>query len=268
MTAAFIEIQDVSKTFTSGKVTRPVLHRVRLNVQKGEFVAIVGSMGSGKSTLLNLAAGLDTPSSGRIVIDGKSVNASEGIRPDVSIVFQNYSLLPWFSAIENVRLAIDSAFPKWGAEDKRKQAERHLERVGLGAAFKKRPGQLSGGMRQRVAIARAFATEPRILFLDDPFGALDALTRSTLQNELARLCADTGNETTTIMITNNLDEAILLADRIAPMTPGPRATLGEAIPVDLPRPRSLDEIVHNEDACRVRCRIIETLTETLVGSAA
>jgi nitrate/nitrite transport system ATP-binding protein len=263
---AFIEIQDVSRTFVSTRTTRPVLAHVRLAVEKGEFVAIVGGMGSGKSTLLSLAAGLDTPDSGRVVIDGEPVNASAGIRPDVSIVFQNYSLLPWFSALENVRLAVASAFPRWSEDDKRAQAKRYLETVGLGGALRKRPGQLSGGMRQRVAIARAFATKPRILFLDDPFGALDALTRATLQNELARLSTTAGAEVTTIMITNNLDEAILLADRIAPMTSGPRATLGETIPVDLPRPRSLDQIMHDENAYRVRARIVERLTETLRGT--
>jgi nitrate/nitrite transport system ATP-binding protein len=178
-----------------------------------------------------------------------------------SIVFQNYSLLPWFSAFENVRLAIHAARPDWSPSEQRARAERYLSVVGLGNALQRRPGQLSGGMRQRVAIARAFATEPELLFLDEPFGALDALTRANLQQELARLCSAAERPVTTIMISNNLDEALLLSDRIIPMTPGPGATLGSPVTVDLPRPRSASQMLHDEEAVRARARVVDALTD-------
>ena len=169
--------------------------------------------------------------------------------------------MPWFSALENVRLAVDAAFPGRSKAEQRALAVRTLELVGLGSAIHRRPSQLSGGMRQRVAIARAFAIEPDVLFLDEPFGALDALTRDTLQQELARLCSSLGRAVTTVMITNNVEEAILLADRIVPLSRGPRATLGASIPVALPRPRSSAALMHDADAVRVRSRIIEALTD-------
>jgi ABC-type nitrate/sulfonate/bicarbonate transport system, ATPase component len=179
---------------------------------------------------------------------------------EASIVFQNYSLLPWFSAIENVRLAVEAAFPTWAIQRQREQSARYLEMVGLGNAFDKRPNQLSGGMRQRVSIARAFATEPRVLFLDEPFGALDALTRANLQNELARLCSEAGRPVTTLMITNSVEEAILLSDRIIPLSRGPRATLGPAIGVPLAKPRSASMLAHDDEAIHIQARIVEFLT--------
>jgi nitrate/nitrite transport system ATP-binding protein len=253
---AFIEVEGVSKSFGA----RHVLQNVSLTVEKGEFVSIVGSMGCGKSTLLNIASGLTMPDAGTVTIDGAP---ARGIRKDVSIVFQNYSLLPWFSAVENVRLAVGAAYPDWTQEQQRQQAARYLEMVGLGNALQRRPSQLSGGMRQRVAIARAFATEPEILFLDEPFGALDALTRGSLQQELIRMCSARQKPVTAVMISNNLDEAILLSDRIVPMTRGPRATLGGAVPVDLPKPRSHDLLLHDEHAERVRSHVIESLTDSV-----
>src|SRR5688572_19315568 len=185
-------------------------------------------MGSGKSTLLGILAGLSAPDGGSVVIDGEPIR---GVRQDAAYVFQNYSLLPWFSALENVRLAVAAALPEIGRDAQIARSRRALEQVGLGNAVDKRPGQLSGGMRQRVAIARAFATEPAILFLDEPFGALDALTRETLQQDLLRLCSSVDRPVTTIMITNSVEEAILLSDWIVPMLPGPPATLGAAIAV-------------------------------------
>lgn len=261
---AFIEALGLAKSFPSPSGRREILRDTNLIVDRGEFVAIVGTMGCGKSTLLNMLAGLSTPDAGRLAIDGAAVN---GTRRDTAVVFQNYSLLPWFSALENVRLAVDATFPQWSKQQQREQAQRALDLVGLGNAVHRRPSQLSGGMRQRVAIARAFAIEPQILLLDEPFGALDALTRGSLQQELSRLCVSAERPVTVVMITNNVEEAILLADRIVPMTRGPRATLGAAIPVSLPRPRSADLLTHDVDALRVRGRIIEALTGAVLPSA-
>ena len=180
---AFIEVRGLAKSFGAGTTTRHVLRDVSLDVEQGEFVCIVGAMGSGKSTLLSLIAGLTTTDTGTITMAGKPL---QGIPPRAAFVFQNYSLLPWFSALENVRLAVDAAFPGIPADEQKRRARQALESVGLGNAINRKPGQLSGGMRQRVAIARAFATEPDVLFLDEPFGALDALTRETLQQELVQ----------------------------------------------------------------------------------
>ena len=258
---AFIEAHGLSKSFGM----RHVLERVSIAVDKGEFVSIVGFMGCGKSTLLNLLAGVSEPDRGTIVIDGEPLR---GIAPRASIVFQNYSLLPWFSALENVRLAVDSARPEWGRAEQKAQAERYLRLVGLGNALHRRPSQLSGGMRQRVAIARAFATNPEMLFLDEPFGALDALTRGSLQQELAGLCSQAERPVTTIMITNNIDEALLLSDRIVPMTRGPRATLGASVAVDLEKPRSAEQLAHDEQAIRARAHVVECLSDHLHASRA
>lgn len=242
----------------SGSKTREVLHGVHLTVEEGEFVSIVGSTGSGKSTLLGILSGLLPADSGSVTVGGESVR---GIHPHAAVVFQNYSLLPWFSALENVRLAVQSAFPEWDRARQLDQAKRYLETVGLGNALQKRPSQLSGGMRQRVAIARAFATEPRLLFLDEPFSALDALTRATLQQVLVQLCSEVGKAATAIMITNNLDEALLLSDQIVPMTRGPRAKLGSPIPVKMPRPRTTERLTHDPLAVRTRAEVVERLAE-------
>jgi len=256
----FIEARGLSKSFVSDRGVRHVLKDVSLSMERGEFVAIVGTMGSGKSTLLSLLAGLTPPDSGTVVIGDAPVR---GIRRDAAFVFQNYSLLPWFTALENVRLAVDAAFPDLQREEQRVIARRALDQVGLGNALGRRPGQLSGGMRQRVAIARAFATKPEVLFLDEPLGALDVLTRETLQQELAELCAVADRPVTAVMITNSVEEAILLSDWIVPMIPGPPATLGSPIPVNLPRPRTVALLAHDEQASQVRAHVVATLTASL-----
>ena len=258
---AFIEVSGVSKSFTTAAATRHVLRDVSLSVEHGEFVSIVGAMGSGKSTLLGVLAGLTTADAGTVTIAGEPVR---GIRTDAAFVFQNYSLLPWFSALENVRLAVGAAFPELSRDEQRRRAHRTLERVGLGNAVTRRPRQLSGGMRQRVAIARALATDPQVLFLDEPFGALDALTRDTLQQDLAALCINAERPVTTVMITNSVEEAILLSDRIVPMVPGPPATLGAPIAVALPRPRTAERFAHDEEATQVRAHVVATLTASVV----
>ena len=255
---AFLEIRNVSKSFRSGKAVREVLKDVNLSVNEGEFVSIVGFTGSGKSTLLNIASGLLPPDSGSITVDGQQVR---GVHPQASVVLQNYSLLPWFSALENVRLAVNTQFPQWLPKKQQRHAEKYLEAVGLSGAMHRRPGQLSGGMRQRVAIARAFVTQPSILFLDEPFSALDALTRSTLQQDLAKLCSEAGKPVTTIMITNNLDEALLLSDQIVPLTRAPGATLSEPIEVKLAKPRTAAQLLHDAAAVRIRSEVVEFLTD-------
>jgi nitrate ABC transporter ATP-binding subunit len=252
-----IEIRRISKSFG----VRHVLDDVSLSIGHGEFVSIVGTMGCGKSTLIAIAAGLQTPDGGTISIDGEPI---VGVRPDVAMVFQNYSLLPWFSALENVRLAVQAAFPAETRAQQLERARQAIAMVGLANAADRRPGQLSGGMRQRVAIARAFAIEPSVLFLDEPFSALDALTRETLQQELLGLCSGADRTVTALMITNSLEEAILLSDRIVPMTRGPRARLGSPITVELARPRSVEKLANDEHAVRVRAQIVETLTSGLV----
>jgi nitrate/nitrite transport system ATP-binding protein len=259
---ALIEVEGVRKAFSSGGETREVLRSASLSIERGEFVSIVGMMGCGKSTFLKIVAGLISPDAGRVVIAGDDVR---GVQANAAIVFQNYSLLPWFSALENVRLAVSAAFPDWTRERQKQQAASHLEAVGLGKALHRRPGQLSGGMRQRVAIARAFATEPEILFLDEPFGALDALTRESLQQELVRLSSSSHKPVTTLMITNSVEEALLLSDRIIPMTKGPE-TFGHAVPVDLPRPRTATELMHDDHAAHVRAHIVTSLTRDLKPS--
>ena len=256
---SFIEFAQVTKRFGE----RHVLGGVNLSIEEGEFVSIVGASASGKTTLLKIAAGLVDPSEGEVRIGGKPV---AGFPRRAAIVFQNYSLLPWLSALENVVLAVESAFPEWPKQKQKDHAAKYLGLVGLSAAIAKRPGQLSGGMRQRVAIARAFAVEPQILFLDEPFGALDALTRATLQQELARLCQQQETKATVLLITNSVDEAILLSDRILALGRGPAASLSAAVPVTLQRPRAADLMAHDHEAVRVRARISEFLIPTERGS--
>jgi nitrate/nitrite transport system ATP-binding protein len=254
---SYIDVRDVGRSFERDGRTREVLRGVSLQVAAGEFVSIVGAMGSGKSTLLGIMAGLQRPDAGTVTVGGALVT---DLVAGAAFVFQNYSLLPWLSALENVRLAVQAAFPSATVAEQRARATAALERVGLGNAVERKPRQLSGGMRQRVALARAFATEPFVLFLDEPFGALDALTRETLQQDLATLCDSREKPVTTVMVTNNLDEAILLSDRIVPMVPGPPATLGGAVHVALPRPRSTALLAGDDDAARARTDIIAALT--------
>jgi nitrate/nitrite transport system ATP-binding protein len=257
---SYIEVTAVSKSFHSAAGVRPVLCDVSLDVERGEFVSIVGAMGSGKSTLLGILAGLTQPDAGTVTIDGAAV---VGVTASAAFVFQNYSLLPWFTALENVRLAVEASHPGLTRDRQKIRAKESLEQVGLGNALNRRPRQLSGGMRQRVAIARAFATDPDLLFMDEPFGALDALTRETLQVELMRLCSAASKRVTTVMITNSVEEALLLSDRIVPILPGPPATVGASITVDLARGRTVAQLAHDERASQVRAHVVATLTAAL-----
>jgi nitrate/nitrite transport system ATP-binding protein len=256
----YLEAAGIAKSFAAAAGVRPVLRGVSLSVERGEFVSIVGAMGSGKSTLLSILAGLTRADAGTVIVDGQLVH---DVRTNAGFVFQNYSLLPWFTALENVRLAVEASRPELSRADQKARAKQTLEQVGLGNALNRRPRQLSGGMRQRVAIARAFATDPDLLFMDEPFGALDALTRETLQGELMRLCSSASTPVTTIMITNSVEEALLLSDRIVPILPGPPATLGAPITVNLPRGRTVAQLAHDEQASHVRAHVVATLTAAL-----
>jgi nitrate/nitrite transport system ATP-binding protein len=251
---AFLDLQNVSKGYGTGQRRLEVLRNVNLQVERGEFVAIVGYSGSGKTTLLSMFGGLVSPDAGTITLDGRVV-AEPG--PDRGFVFQNYSLLPSLSVYENVALGVDQVFPSWSAEKRRDHTLRHVELVNLSAARDKRPAQLSGGMRQRVAVARALATDPAVLLLDEPLGALDALTRATLQDEIESLWER--DQKTVVLVTNDVDEAVLLADRIIPLTAGPGATLGPAVDVGLPRPRDRKALNRDPRFKEVRARVIEFL---------
>lgn len=229
--AILLEMRDVEKRFPGRR--EPVLRGVGLTVREGEFAAIVGCSGAGKSTLIALAAGLLAPERGEILFDGRPLCAPG---PERAVVFQSYSLLPWMNALDNVLLAVRAAAPDLSRSAAKERAHEFLRLVKLDAAAAKRPSELSGGMRQRVALARGLAMQPRMLFLDEPLSALDALTRATLQDELARIWSTT--RTTVVLVTNDFDEAILLADVVYPLTRGPAATLLPGIPIELPRPRA------------------------------
>ena len=248
---AFLTMEDVSKGFGRPGRRTEVLHDINLEVARGEFVAIVGYSGAGKTTLISMLAGLLQPDSGGVSLDGRPV---QGPGPERAVVFQNYSLLPWLTVYENVSLAVDSVFPQWPAARKRQHAERHIALVNLASARDKKPHQLSGGMRQRVSVARALAMDPEVLLLDEPLGALDALTRATLQEEIERIWEQ--DQKTVVLITNDVDEAILLADRIIPLSAGPRATLGTPVAVDIERPRDRKALNHDPRFCAIRSQVI------------
>jgi nitrate/nitrite transport system ATP-binding protein len=247
---SLLELRNVSKGFHGASV----LWDIDLSIAKGEFVAIVGFSGAGKTTLISLIAGLLRPDSGTVLLNGREVT---GPGPDRGIVFQNYSLLPWLTVFENIALAVDQVFPDWKPAQRREHVERHIAMVNLTPARDKKPSELSGGMRQRVSVARALAMDPEILLLDEPLGALDALTRATLQDEISRIREATHK--TVVLITNDPDEGIYLADRIIPLTAGPGATLGPSFTVDIPRPRDRRAINHDEHFKQLRRDVTEFL---------
>jgi nitrate/nitrite transport system ATP-binding protein len=254
----FLEISKVTKSFPirGGKKQFCVLKDVTLKVNKGEFIVLLGHSGCGKSTLLNMVAGLSQATEGGVILDGREVN-SPG--PDRMLVFQNYCLLPWLSVYGNVHLAVNAALPKLTAKEKHRVTAEHLEMVGLSHAVDKRPNELSGGMKQRVSIARALAIRPKVLLLDEPFGALDALTREEMQDELLKIWE--AHRTTVVMITHDIDEAILLADRIVMLTNGPEATVGDVYKVPFPRPRSRVEVAEDPYYYTLRNQILNFLYE-------
>lgn len=253
----FLEIDNLSRRFPSTEGGEPltVFENLNLDIFKGEFVCILGHSGCGKSTVMNILAGLDTATSGAVTMDNSEVS---GPSLDQGVVFQNYSLLPWLSALKNVTFGVKARHPEWSKKQVLEHSYKYLKLVGLAdGAEKRKPSQLSGGMRQRVSIARAFAIQPKLLLLDEPFGALDALTRGTIQDELIRIWS--GSDQTVFMITHDVDEAILLADRILLMTNGPYARIAESVVVDIERPRDRAEIVHDEGYYKIRNHLVTFL---------
>jgi nitrate/nitrite transport system ATP-binding protein len=247
---AFLELKGVNKGYGSSEVLRDI----NLEINKGEFVAIVGYSGAGKTTLISLIAGLIRPDSGTLTLNDLEITAPG---PDRGVVFQNYSLLPWLTVHENIYLAVDQLFPNWAPAKKEQHVEKYIAMVNLTPARDKRPSELSGGMRQRVSVARALAMDPQILLLDEPLGALDALTRATLQDEISRIWLQ--DKKTVVLITNDVDEGIYLADRIIPLSAGPNATLGPSITVDLPRPRDRRALNHVPRFKGIRREVIDYL---------
>jgi nitrate/nitrite transport system ATP-binding protein len=259
----YIEIQNVEQTFKTKKGLFPALRDINLTVAKGEFVTLIGHSGCGKSTLLNLIAGLTTPTAGSLICANREI---KGPGPERAVVFQNHSLLPWLTCFENVYLGVERVFgaagKNPGAESENKaqlmaRTDAALALVGLTAAAQKRPGEISGGMKQRVGIARALAMEPMVLLMDEPFGALDALTRAKLQDELLEIVART--QSTVVMVTHDVDEAVLLSDKIVMMTNGPAATIGEVLQVDLPRPRNRVALADSPQYLGLRKAVIDFL---------
>jgi nitrate/nitrite transport system ATP-binding protein len=255
--STYLKIDHLSKSFKRGSMENEVLHDVTLTIERGEYVSIIGHSGCGKSTLLNIVAGLLPATTGGVLLEERQVNEPG---PDRAVVFQNHSLLPWLTVYDNVAIAVNKVFG--GTKSK---AERHawimhnLDLVQMGHAKDKRPAEISGGMKQRVGIARALAMEPKVLLLDEPFGALDALTRANLQDSVMQIHAKLGN--TVLMITHDVDEAVLLSDRIVMMTNGPSARIGEVLDVPLARPRKRLSLAADPTYLKCRQRVLEFLYE-------
>jgi nitrate/nitrite transport system ATP-binding protein len=260
----YLQIEQVNMVFNTRKGRFVALQNVNLSVNRGEFIAVIGHSGCGKSTVLNLVAGLLEPTDGVLILAEREIS---GPGPDRAVVFQNHSLLPWLTCFENVYLAVERVFG--GREKKPRLKERThdaLKLVGLAHAEHKHPHEISGGMKQRVGIARALAMEPKVLLLDEPFGALDALTRANLQDELMRILQEKGS--TALMVTHDVDEAVLLADRIVMMTNGPAATIGEILAVDLPRSRDRLALADDPHYNRLRAEVLKFLHERHARKAA
>jgi nitrate/nitrite transport system ATP-binding protein len=254
---AFVEVRGLAKTFRSGGAGgTEVFENVDFSIERGEFVCIIGHSGCGKTTILNILAGLEQASAGGAVMGGSPISAPSLER---GVVFQGHALMPWFSVMKNIAFAVRSRWPGWNAAQVRSHSQKFIDMVGLAGAELKKPAELSGGMKQRVGIARAFAIEPKMLLLDEPFGALDALTRGTIQDELLRIVRAT--EQTVFMITHDVDEAILLADRILLMTRGPRATIAESVQNTMPRSRKRHNMHHESEYYPIRNLLVDFLLD-------
>jgi len=254
MSGAFLAVEGLAKRFPGA--AEAVFDEVNFTIAQGEFVCIIGHSGCGKTTILNVLAGLDSASAGHVFMDRREV---AGPSLERGVVFQGHALMPWLSVRSNIGFAVRSKWPEWKRAQVNEHVERYVAMVGLSAAIDKKPSQLSGGMKQRVGIARAFAIQPRMLLLDEPFGALDALTRGTIQDELLRICAETHQ--TVFMITHDVDEAILLADRVVMMTNGPRAKIGRVMEVPLPRPRTREALLTHPRYYELREELIGFLED-------
>ncbi|SDZ50275.1 nitrate/nitrite transport system ATP-binding protein [Jannaschia faecimaris] len=256
MPTPFLSIENLTQKFPDGQGGElTVFENASFGVEKGEFVVILGHSGCGKSTIMNILAGLAAPTSGVVKMDGYEVS---GPSLDRGVVFQNYSLLPWLSALKNVTFGVSARHKDWTKAEVVEESRKYLEMVGLeGDTIHRKPSQLSGGMRQRVSIARAFANHPKLLLLDEPFGALDALTRGTIQDELLKIWGQTNQ--TVFMITHDIDEAILLADRILLMSNGPHARVAESVEITIPRPRTRTEIVEHPNYYAIRNHLVQFL---------
>jgi nitrate/nitrite transport system ATP-binding protein len=253
----FVEIDHVDKVFPLANGGKYVaLKNIDMKINQGEFISLIGHSGCGKSTLLNMIAGLDQPSIGGVILEGRQITAPG---PDRMVVFQNYSLLPWLTVRENIALAVNEVYRQQSASERQQIIEHHIDLVNLRAAAEKRPSQLSGGMKQRVAIARALSIRPKLLLLDEPFGALDALTRGGLQEQLMKICEE--SKVTAVMVTHDVDEALLLSDRVVMLTNGPASHIGQILPIDLPRPRQRMQVVKHPDYYPMRAEIINFLNQ-------
>ena len=253
---AYLELNNIYKTYGQGENATEVLSNINLSIEEGEFVAIVGFTGSGKTTLVNLINGLLQPTSGEVLFKGEPI---VGTSHERGVIFQNYSLLPWLTVEQNVYMAVKEAFPKKSKSELKNIVAEYVEMVSLTPAINKRPKELSGGMRQRVAVARALAMKPEMIIMDEPLGALDALTRGNLQDEILNIWGK--NKRTALLITNDVDEGIYMADRIIPLRPGPNATLGPEFKIDIERPRDKTELNDNKNFKETRNAIIEYLMD-------
>lgn len=253
---AYLELNNIYKTYGQGANETEVLSNINLSIEEGEFVAIVGFTGSGKTTLVNLINGLLEPTSGEVLFKGNPV---QGTSHERGVIFQNYSLLPWLTVGQNIYMAVKEAFPKKSKKELNDIVANYVEMVSLTPAINKRPKELSGGMRQRVAVARALAMKPEMIIMDEPLGALDALTRGNLQDEILNIWGK--DKRTALLITNDVDEGIYMADRIIPLRPGPNATLGPEFNIDLERPRDKTEMNDNPNFKKTRNAIIEYLMD-------
>lgn len=254
---AILELKNIYKTYNPAKEDKgEILNNINLNIEEGEFVAIVGFSGSGKTTLVNLINGLLKPTEGEVLFKGKPVEDTSHER---GVIFQNYSLLPWLTVYQNIDMAIQEAFPKASKQEKDVRVKEYIEMVGLTHATNKRPKELSGGMRQRVSVARALCMDPEMIIMDEPLGALDALTRGNLQDEILKIWEL--NKRTALLITNDVDEAMYMADRIIPLKPGPKATLGPEFKINIERPRDKTALNDNEEYKKTRLKIIEYLMD-------
>ncbi|OEK08196.1 nitrate ABC transporter ATP-binding protein [Flavivirga aquatica] len=257
---AYLELNNINKTYGESDSATQVLSNINLSIEEGEFVAIVGFTGSGKTTLVNLINGLLEPTSGEVLFKGEPVSGTSHER---GVIFQNYSLLPWLTVGQNILMAVKEAFPKKSKVELNEIVADYVEMVSLTPAINKRPKELSGGMRQRVAVARALAMKPEMIIMDEPLGALDALTRGNLQDEILNIWGK--DKRTALLITNDVDEGLYMADRIIPLKPGPKATLGPEFRIDIERPRDKTELNDNPSYKKTRNAIIEYLMD--IGNA-